>query len=137
VGLSDHTIGIGVAIASIALGACVIEKHFTLRRADGGVDAAFSLEPHELKSLVEESQRAYQSLGRVNYTISTSEAKSKIFKRSIYAVKDIHQGEQFTVANIKVLRPGFGLAPKHYDTLLRKTAKEFISAGTPLTIDFF
>ncbi|GAB3817320.1 pseudaminic acid synthase [Pontibacter rugosus] len=135
VGLSDHTMGIGAAVAAVALGATVIEKHFTLRRADGGVDSAFSLEPEELKALVVETERARLALGRVQYGVQRAEEKSRLFKRSVYAAKDIAAGEQLTRENIRVIRPGLGLAPKHFESLLGKAAKQSIKAGTPLTWD--
>ncbi|AKD04890.1 pseudaminic acid synthase [Pontibacter korlensis] len=135
VGLSDHTMGVGASVAAVALGATVIEKHFTLRRADGGVDSAFSLEPEELRALVVESERAHLALGRVQYGVQRAEEKSRLFKRSVYAAKDIKAGEALTKENIRVIRPGLGLAPKHYDTLLGKTAKQDIKAGTPLNWD--
>lgn len=135
VGLSDHTKGIGAAIASIALGARVIEKHFTLSRADGGVDSAFSIEPHELRLLVEESERAFLSLGKVQYNIQKSEKSSLRFKRSLYAVKDIKKGEEFTKENIRVIRPGDGLEPQYYEIILGKKAKQDIKFATPLTWD--
>ena len=129
VGLSDHTLGIGVAVASVALGATVIEKHFTLARAEGGVDSAFSMEPHEMRLLVEESERVWQGLGRVNYGATPAEEKSRAFRRSIYACRDISEGEAFTVDNIRVIRPGFGLAPKYYPTILGKHARKAIKKG--------
>ncbi|SFH12550.1 pseudaminic acid synthase [Pontibacter chinhatensis] len=135
VGLSDHTMGVGAAVAAVALGATVIEKHFTLRRADGGVDSAFSLEPEELHTLVVESERAWLALGQVQYGVQRAEEKSRLFKRSVYAAKDIKAGEPLTKKNIRVIRPGLGLAPKHYDTLLGKVAKQDIKAGTPLNWD--
>lgn len=133
VGLSDHTMGIGVAIGSVALGARVIEKHFTLRRADGGVDSAFSIEPEELKNLVIESERVFHSLGTVKYGIQEAEKKSLQFKRSLYAIADIKSGEYYTKNNVRVLRPGNGLAPKFYDVILGKKASREIKSGTPLT----
>lgn len=133
VGLSDHTMGIGVAIGSVALGARVIEKHFTLRRADGGVDSAFSIEPEELKSLVVESERVFHSLGRIQYGIQEAEKKSLQFKRSLYVVKDIKSGEFYTKENVRVLRPGDGLVPKFYDIILGKKSNNDIKSGTPLT----
>ncbi|MBN4051632.1 pseudaminic acid synthase [bacterium AH-315-M05] len=135
VGLSDHTLGIGVAVASVALGARVIEKHFTLSRSDGGVDSAFSLEPDEMKSLVQESERAFQALGQVQYGIQKTEEEMAKFKRSVYVVKDIEAGQTFTKENIKVLRPGNGLAPKYYEMILGKKTGKSIKAGTPLTFD--
>lgn len=132
VGLSDHTMGCGVAVAAVALGATVIEKHFTLARADGGVDSVFSLEPAELKTLVLESERAWQSLGRVMYGASAAEKKSLVFRRSLYAVMDIAAGEVLTTENVRTIRPGLGLAPKWLDTVLGKPAKQAICRGTPL-----
>ncbi|MEC2310013.1 pseudaminic acid synthase [Bacillus atrophaeus] len=135
VGLSDHTMGSGVAVASVALGATVIEKHFTLSRADGGVDSAFSLEPHELKELVIETERAWQALGQITYGPTDKEKASLKFRRSIYVKKDIKAGEIFTKENIKVVRPGYGLEPKYFDLIIGRTAKKHISAGTPLGWD--
>ncbi|MCY7759538.1 MULTISPECIES: pseudaminic acid synthase [Bacillus] len=135
VGLSDHTMGTGVAVASVALGATVIEKHFTLSRADGGVDSAFSLEPSELKELVVETGRAWQALGQITYGPSDEEKASLKFRRSIYVKKDIKAGEIFTKDNIKVVRPGYGLEPKFYDVIIGRTAKKHIAAGTPLRWD--
>lgn len=135
IGLSDHTIGIGVAVASVALGATVIEKHFTLSRADGGVDSAFSMEPSEMKMLVEETERAWQSLGKVTYGPTDKEKASLKFRRSIYVCKDIEQGEPFTKENIKIVRPGYGLEPKYWDRVIGKISKKQIKAGTPLTFN--
>ncbi len=135
VGLSDHTLGIGVAVASVALGATVIEKHFTLSRADGGVDSAFSLEPHELKALCEETKRAFLSLGEIQYGIQDVEKNSKVFKRSIYVAEDIKEGELFTAKNIRVIRPGHGLEPKYYEKLIGKRAQKSLERGTPLQFD--
>jgi pseudaminic acid synthase len=132
VGLSDHTIGIGASVAAVALGARVIEKHFTLRRADGGVDSTFSLEPEELKSLVVESERAFQALGSIQYGIQKAEEKSKLFKRSIYVVKDINAGESLTIEHLRIIRPGDGLAPKYYDQVIGKKTRQNIAAGTAL-----
>jgi len=133
VGLSDHTLGIGVAVASVALGARVIEKHFTLRRADGGVDAAFSMEPEEMKALVVESERAFLALGSVQYSVQKAEEKNLKFKRSVYVVKDIEAGEKITRENTRVIRPGDGLLPKYYEILLGKTINKSVKAGSPLT----
>jgi pseudaminic acid synthase len=135
VGLSDHTMGIGVAIASVALGARIIEKHFTLSRADGGVDSSFSLEPDELKNLVVESERAFLSLGKVNYILSEKEKKSLQFKRSLYVIKDIKAGEAFTSTNVRSIRPGNGLHTRNYDTVLTKKATKDIKAGTALSTE--
>ncbi len=134
IGLSDHTMGIGASVASVALGVRVIEKHFTLNRADGGVDSTFSMEPAEMKALVIESERAFLSLGNVQLNIQDAEVKSRQFKRSIYAVKDINAGEKLTKENIRVIRPGDGLEPKYYEMALQKTAKTTIKRGTPLAL---
>ena len=131
VGLSDHTMGVGVSVAAVSHGATVIEKHFTLRRADGGVDSSFSLEPEELKSLVIETERAWQSLGKVNYGPTEAETKSLMFRRSIYVAQDIQAGEQFTAENIRVVRPGFGLHPRFYEQLIGKVSPIALTAGTP------
>lgn len=135
VGLSDHTMGIGAAVASVALGARVIEKHFTLRRADGGVDSAFSLEPEELKALVAETERAFLALGEIQYGIQTAETKSTLYKRSLYVAKDMKAGDIITTEHIKVIRPGLGLSPKHLDMVIGREAKSDIKAGTPLTFN--
>jgi pseudaminic acid synthase len=132
VGLSDHTMGIGVSVAAIALGARVIEKHFTLSRKDGGVDSAFSIEPHELKNLVEETERAFLGLGKIQYGVQSSEKNSLNFKRSIFASKNINIGELLTLENTRVIRPGIGLAPKYYDMILGKNAKLEIKSGQPI-----
>jgi len=137
VGLSDHTMGVGVAVASIALGATVIEKHFTLSRADGGVDSAFSLEPVELKALVVETERAWQGLGAVTYGAGDSEKGSLQFRRSLYIVKDVKAGEPFTKENVRAIRPGFGLPPKFIDEVLGKTARVDLKRGTALKTDHF
>ncbi len=135
VGLSDHTMGVGVAVASIALGARVIEKHFCLSRAEGGVDSAFSLEPAEFKTLVEECHRAFLGLGKVHYGILEEEKKSLTYKRSIYVVKDIKAGETLSTENIRIIRPGLGLQPKYFDMVLGKTAKQDIKRGTALSFE--
>ena len=135
VGLSDHTMGVGVAVASVAIGATVVEKHFTLRRADGGVDSAFSLEPEELSSLVLETERAWQALGDVRYGPTDSEKKSLIFRRSIYVAEEIAEGETFTSKNIRVVRPGHGAPPHLYDQLLGRQARRAYQPGTPLSLD--
>jgi pseudaminic acid synthase len=137
VGLSDHTMGIGVSVASVALGACVIEKHLTLSRAEGGVDAAFSLEPEEFKNLVIESQCAWLGLGKVNYELSEKEKKSLQFKRSLYLVKDIKAGETITATHVKSIRPGNGLHTKFFDEILGKVMKVNAKAGTPVRFELF
>lgn len=137
VGLSDHTLGIGVAVAGVALGAVVIEKHFTLKREDGGVDSAFSLEPDEMKSLVDETQKAWQALGRIAYGPTQQEKASVQHRRSLYIVKDMTKGEIVTRENLKSIRPGFGLPPKFYDTLLGRTVARDVKRGTPASWDLF
>ncbi len=133
VGLSDHTMGTGVAVASVAFGACIIEKHFTLRRADGGVDSSFSLEPHEFAQLRVESERAWQALGSVTYGGTAAEDRSRSFRRSIYIAQDLCAGDVLTRENLRCVRPGFGLPPKFYDTMLGKRINRSATAGTPLT----
>lgn len=135
VGLSDHTLGIGVAVSSVALGARVIEKHFTIDRSEGGVDSAFSLEPAEFKMLVEESERAFLSIGKVTYGIMDAEKKSKMFKRSIYIVKDMEEGDIFTEENIRIIRPGLGLSPKYFEIMLGKKINKAVKRGTALSFD--
>ena len=135
VGLSDHTLGIGTSVASVALGARVIEKHFTLNRAEGGVDSAFSMEPLEFKSLVEESERAFLSLGEVKYGILPDELKSLTFKRSIYIIKDMKEGDVFTKDNIRIIRPGLGVSPQYFDMFLGKKINQTVIKGTALTFD--
>ncbi|MCC3159400.1 pseudaminic acid synthase [Hymenobacter sp. 15J16-1T3B] len=133
VGLSDHTMGVGAAVAAVALGACVVEKHVTLRRADGGVDSAFSLEPEEVAQLVTETERAWEALGHIQYGVQRAEEKSRLYKRSIYVARDIQAGEAFTPDNLRVVRPGDGLAPRFYAEVMGKTARTALRAGTPLT----
>lgn len=135
IGLSDHTLGNTVAIAAVALGAEVIEKHFTLARADGGVDAAFSLEPHELKALCEEARIAYAALGQINYERSSAEKENTIFRRSIYISQAIKKGMPFTRDNIRVTRPGYGLHPKYYNLLIGKQSPRNFSFGERVTDD--
>lgn len=135
IGLSDHTMGIGVALASVGLGVRVIEKHFTLRRADGGVDSAFSMEPEEMKALVDESHKAYLALGKVQTRVQEVEQKSLLFKRSIYASRDIAPGEILSEDNLKIIRPALGLAPKHWENVQGKKATKEIKTGTPLSWD--
>ena len=135
VGLSDHTMGIGVAIAAVAVGASVVEKHFTLARADGGVDSAFSLEPEEMAALAVETKRAWQALGQVRYGPTEAETKSLVFRRSIYVSKDISIGEVFDETNIRIVRPGNGAPPSLYSDIIGKTARRNYLAGTPLSLE--
>jgi len=133
VGLSDHTLGVGVAVASVALGATVIEKHFTLCRADGGVDSAFSLEPEEMRSLVVETQRAWQALGRVHYGITEREKKSMMFRRSLYIIQDMQTGDVLTKDKVRSIRPGMGLPPRYYDLVLGRRVNRNVKRGTPVS----
>jgi pseudaminic acid synthase len=135
VGLSDHTMGCGAAVAAVALGATVIEKHFTLNRADGGVDASFSLEPGEFHQLRLETDRAWQALGQVTYGGTPAEDKSRQFRRTIYIARDMRKGETLTPADLRIVRPGNGLAPKHFDAILGRRVGRAAEAGTPVTWD--
>lgn len=135
VGLSDHTMGLGVAVASVALGAVLIEKHFTLGRADGGVDSAFSLEPEEMRALVLESERAWKALGKVSYGPTKAEGESVKLRRSLYVVKDIAAGEMLTKENVRAIRPGYGLAPKYLNVIIGCRVTKAIRRGTPLTLN--
>ena len=130
VGLSDHTMGVGAAVAAVAHGATVIEKHFTLRRADGGVDSVFSLEPEEMKSLVIETERAWQSLGKVKYGPTEAEKGSLTFRRSLYIAEDMKAGDILTEKNLRIVRPGLGLPPKYYDVLLGRKVNRDVKRGT-------
>jgi pseudaminic acid synthase len=132
VGLSDHTMGAGVAIASVALGATVIEKHLTLNRGDGGVDSSFSMEPLEMAQLVAETERAWKALGTVSYGATPAEYRSLQFRRSLYVIKDLKAGELLTEDNVRAIRPGLGLAPKFIDQILGRRAAVDIARGTPL-----
>lgn len=135
VGLSDHTLGIGAAIAATAHGACMIEKHFKFERDYTSVDSAFSMTPTQFRSLAFESKQAWESLGEVKYQHSEAEALSKAFKRSVYAVQDIKQGEPFTRLNTRIIRPGHGLAPRYYGFIISSYANRDIERGEPLTMD--
>lgn len=137
VGLSDHTAGVGAAVAAVALGATVIEKHFVLDRSAGGVDAEFSLEPYELANLVAESNRAWQAMGSVRYGGSQAEEKSKQYRRSIYVSQDIQAGQVLTKDNLRIVRPAFGLAPKHWTQVLGQVATKDLVKGTPLNWSHF
>lgn len=132
VGLSDHTMGVGVSVASVALGATVIEKHFTLNRADGGVDSAFSMEPAEMAQLVVETERAWQALGQVSYGPTEAEKRSLQYRRSLYVVQDIKAGDVLTKDNIRAIRPGLGLPTKYLDIVLGKAVKQDVKRGTAL-----
>lgn len=133
VGLSDHTMGVGVSVASVALGATVIEKHFTLSRADGGVDSTFSLEPEEMRQLVMETERAWQAMGQISYGPTLAEQKSLVFRRSLYVVENLKIGDVLTKENVRAIRPGFGLPTKFLDTVLGKVLKVPVSRGTALS----
>ncbi len=134
-GLSDHTLGIAVPVAAVALGACIIEKHLTLCRSDGGPDAAFSLEPAEFKAMVDAVRVAEKALGRVNYEVTEKEAASRVFRRSLFVVKDVKVGEIFTGENVRSIRPGYGLAPKHLELVIGRQAARDLASGTPLAWD--
>ncbi len=134
-GLSDHTMGIGVAVASIALGATVIEKHFTLSRAEGGVDSAFSMEPHEMATLVTETNAAWLALGNDTYTLTEKELKSRAHRRSLYITKPLPKGATLTTDNVRAIRPGDGLPPKYLEILLGKKLNRDVTPGTPLSWD--
>jgi len=137
VGLSDHTMGIGVSVASVALGATVIEKHFTLNRADGGVDSSFSMEPAEMAQLVVETERAWQALGKVSYGATEAEKKSLQFRRSLYVVKDLKAGDVLSPENVRAIRPGYGLPTKFMDVFIGKSVTSDVLRGTPLSWKLF
>ena len=134
-GLSDHTMGVGVAVAAVALGATFIEKHFTLRRADGGVDSAFSMEPEELQRLVEECGRAARAVGAIAFGASEQERQSLLHRRSLYVVRDMEPGEAFSADNHRAIRPGDGLPPKHFDALIGRKVLRRVAKGTPASWD--
>lgn len=137
VGLSDHTMGVGVPCAAVAMGATVIEKHFTLARADGGVDASFSLEPHELAALVVEVRRAWEGLGAVRYGgVAAEKAGAVQYRRSLYVAEDVAAGEALTERNLRVVRPGAGLSPEYLGILLGKRVNRALTRGTPMSWDF-
>lgn len=135
VGLSDHTLGVGSALVAIAHGATIIEKHFTLNRADGGVDSAFSVEPEEMKQLVIETKRAWQSLGKITYGPTEAEKGSLVFRRSLYIAEDMKKGDSLNEKNLRIIRPGLGLPPKYFDLLLGRRVKNNQRKGTPLNWD--
>lgn len=135
IGLSDHTMGCGVSVAAVGLGAVLIEKHFTLARADGGVDSTFSMEPSEFQMLRDETERAWQALGRVTYGGTKAEEASRAFRRSLYISTDIAAGTELTPENLRIVRPGFGLPPKFYAQMLGKRVTRAATAGTPVNWD--
>jgi len=132
VGISDHTMGVGVSVASIALGATMVEKHFTLDRAEGGVDSAFSMEPAEMAQLVVETRRAWEALGQVKYGPTEGEVKSLQYRRSLYVVQDLEAGDLLTKDNVRAIRPGLGLAPKYMDKVLGRRVSRSVKRGTAL-----
>ena len=135
VGLSDHTLGVGASVAAVSHGATVIEKHFTLRRADGGMDSAFSMEPEEMKQLVIESERAWQSLGKVTYGPTEAEKDPVKFRRSLYIAEDMKKDDVLTEKNLRIVRPGLGLPPKYYSILLGRTVSRDVRKGTATSWD--
>lgn len=136
IGLSDHTMGVGVSVAAVALGATVIEKHFTTSRNEGGVDSAFSMEPHELRMLVVETERAWQSIGQIKYGPTKAEEASLEHRRSLYIAVDLKAGDVLTKENVRDVRPGLGLPTKYYDLVIGKTIKMDAKRGTPLSWDY-
>lgn len=135
VGLSDHTLGIAVPVAAVALGACVVEKHYTLQRADGGPDSAFSLEPEELRAMVEQIRVAERAIGTVRYSAGEAERGNIVFRRSLFVVEDVRSGEEFTERNVRSIRPGNGLPPRDYPLVIGRRARRDLRRGTPLTWD--
>ena len=133
VGLSDHTLGIAAPVAAVALGVCIVEKHFTLSRSMPGPDSTFSLEPHEFKTMVDAIRTTEKALGKVSYEVTEQEAASRVFRRSLFVVKDMKAGETFTIENIRSIRPGYGLAPKYLNNFLGKKTQRDIKKGTPVT----
>jgi N-acetylneuraminate synthase len=132
-GLSDHTLGIAAPVAAVALGACIVEKHFTLSRDEPGPDSAFSLEPQEFKAMVEAVRTAEKALGQVHYAVGEREASSRVFRRSLFIVEDMEDGEVFTSKNVRSIRPGYGLHTRHLDDVIGRCATQSIERGTPLT----
>ncbi len=133
IGLSDHTLGIASSVAAVSLGACIIEKHLTLSRKEPGPDSSFSLEPAELKEMVSEIRTVEAALGKVSYTFTEKEKATRVFRRSLFAVKDIQKGEELTADNVRSIRPAYGIPPKHYDRVIGKRSKKKIKFGTPLS----
>jgi N-acetylneuraminate synthase len=134
-GLSDHSLGIAVPVAAVALGACIIEKHFTLSRAEPGPDSAFSLEPQEFKAMVDAVRCAEKALGNVHYGLSGADAKSRVFRRSLFVVRPVKAGESFTEQNVRSIRPGNGLPPKYFADLIGRKASRDVAEGTPVSWD--
>ena len=134
-GLSDHSMGIAVPVAAVALGACIIEKHLTIARSEGGPDSAFSLEPHEFRAMVDEIRVAEQALGEVRYEVTEEEAIARAYRRSLFVVKDVRQGEAFTEENVRSIRPADGLPPKYLGQVLGRKATRDLAAGSPLAWD--
>jgi N-acetylneuraminate synthase len=135
VGLSDHTLGISVPIASIALGACIIEKHFTLSRADRGPDSVFSLEPKEFKAMVDGIRTVEKAIGEPRQVMGRFEAKSRVFRRSLFIVQDVKKGELFSAFNVRCIRPGYGLHSRHLRDVIGRRATRNVLRGTPLAWD--
>ncbi len=134
-GLSDHTPGVAAAVAAVALGACVIEKHFTLARADGGPDSAFSLEPTELRQLVRDCRDAWEALGDADYRRGEAETANRQYRRSLYVVRDVAKGAEITDRDVRSIRPGFGLEPKHLPEVLGRVARRDLARGEPFDLD--
>ena len=135
VGLSDHTLGIAVPVAAVALGACIIEKHFTLSREVAGPDSAFSLEPHEFKEMVDAVRGAEKALGGVRYEVTEREKESRVFRRSLFVVEEVKQGEAFTQKNVRSIRPGYGLHTRYLEKIMGRCASRDIERGTPMSWD--
>jgi N-acetylneuraminate synthase len=135
VGVSDHTMEISVPVAAVTLGACIVEKHFTLSRAAKGPDSAFSFEPQEFKAMVESVRTAEKALGAVHYGVSDQELKSRVFRRSMFVIRDMRAGERFTRENVRIIRPGYGMHPRYMDEVLGRTASRDIKRGVPLVWD--
>jgi N-acetylneuraminate synthase len=135
VGLSDHTLGIAVPVAAVALGACMVEKHFTLSRSIPGPDSSFSLEPEEFQAMVDDIRTTEKALGKINYEITPEEVASRVFRRSLFVVKDMKSGEKFTEANVRSIRPGYGLPPRYFSSIIGRKSLKNIKMGTPLSWD--
>jgi len=135
VGLSDHTLGIAVPVAAVALGACILEKHFTLSRSALGPDSAFSLEPHEFKAMVDAIRTTEKAIGKISYENTQDQQNSLVFRRSLFVVKDLKEGEEFTKKHVGSIRPGYGLNTRYLDTIMGKHANKDIKRGSPITWD--